>query len=554
MGQPPTPLPSTPLPSLGEPPPPTLFRAFATVGGYTMLSRLTGLLRETLMSRFLGAGAVSDAFFIAFQFPNLFRSLFAEGAFSSSFVPIFSQTLERDGKAKAKVFADQAFAVLTLVLILFCVVVVYFMPQVLSVLAAGFDKIPGQLERTTDLARVMFPYLLFISLTSLQSGVLNALGRFAVPAAAPVLLNIVFIVALLIGVGAGGNRAMFLAWGVLVSGVVQLVWLALDCRRVGMRFTLVRPRLTPDVKTLLLRILPMAFGAGIYQFNVMANKSIATLLGVGAVSWITFADRVNLLPVAIFGTAVGVALLPLLARHIQAGNEQAALHEQNRAIEISLLLTVPAAAGIAMLAGPITSTLFEGGMFTPHDRQMVAMALLAFSTGIPAYVLNKALTPGFFGRHDTKTPVIASSVALVINIALNIALMKPLGHVGIALGTSVSAWVNAGILTMILHRRGYLQVDERLKSRLPRIVAASAVMTAVLWGGLLAMDRFLGPVYGADDTAAGPFGLRVLVLAALIGAGGAAYGLAALLFGAARRSDLAALRRGPKGTLPPAVG
>lgn len=535
------------------PAPPTLFRAFATVGGYTMLSRITGLLRETLMATFLGAGAVADAFFIAFQFPNLFRSLFAEGAFSASFVPIFSQILERDGKTKAKAFADQAFAVLTVVLIVFCLVVILFMPQVLAVLAAGFDKIPGQLDRTTELARVMFPYLLFISLTSLQSGVLNAMGRFAVPAAAPVMLNLVFIAALLIGVGAGGDRAVFLAWGVLLSGVVQLLWLTADCRRVGMNFALVRPRLTPEVKLLLMRILPMAFGAGIYQFNVMANKSIATLVGPGAVSWITYADRINLLPVGIFGTAIGVALLPLLARHIQAGDEKAALHDQNRAIEISLLLTVPAAAGIAMLAQPITASLFEYGIFTPHDREMVAAALLAFSLGLPAYVLNKALTPGFFGRHDTKTPVIASSVSLVFNIAINIALMKSMGHVGIALGTTISAWINAGILTVILYRRGHLQADARLKTRLPRIVLACAAMAAALWLGVMATGNLLGPVFGAETTAAAPVLLRLPVLAALIGGGGLIYVLSAFLFGAASRADLALLRRGPKGAPPPAV-
>ncbi len=533
---------------------PSLFRAFATVGGYTMLSRITGLLRETLMATFLGAGAVADAFFIAFQFPNLFRSLFAEGAFSASFVPLFAQTLERDGKQKAKVFADQAFAVLTVVLIAFCAVVILFMPQVLSVLAAGFDKIPGQLERTTDLARIMFPYLLFISLTSLQSGVLNALGRFAVPAAAPVLLNLVFIAALLVSSQARGDRAAILAWGVLISGVVQLVWLAIDCNRVGMRFTLVRPRLTPEVKLLLLRILPMAFGAGIYQFNVMANKSIATLVGPGAVSWITYADRINLLPVGIFGTAIGVALLPLLARHIQAGDESAALHDQNRAIEISLLLTVPAAAGIAMLAGPITASLFEYGAFTPHDREMVAAALLAFSLGLPAYVLNKALTPGFFGRHDTKTPVIASSVSLVFNIAINIALMKSMGHVGIALGTTVSAWINAGMLTVILHRRGHLKADARLKRRLPRIVAACVAMAGVLWASTMVTGNLLGPVFGTESAPAAHFGLRVVTLAGLIGLGGLAYGASAFLFGAAQRSDLALLRRGPKGAPPPDLG
>ncbi len=533
--------------------PPTLFRAFATVGGYTMLSRITGLLRETLMAAFLGAGAVADAFFIAFQFPNLFRSLFAEGAFSASFVPIFSQILERDGKAKAKAFAAQAFAVLTVVLIMFCAVVLLFMPQVLGVLAAGFDKIPGQIERTTELARVMFPYLLFISLTSLQSGVLNALGRFAVPAAAPVLLNLVFIAALLVGAGAGGDRAMFLAWAVLLSGVVQLVWLAADCRRIGMTIALVRPRLTPEVKLLLMRILPMAFGAGIYQFNVMANKSIATLVGPGAVSWITYADRINLLPVGIFGTAIGVALLPLLARHIQAGDEKAALHDQNRAIEISLLLTIPAAAGIAMLAQPITSSLFEYGMFTPHDREMVAAALLAFSLGLPAYVLNKALTPGFFGRHDTKTPVIASSVSLVFNIAINIALMKSMGHVGIALGTTISAWINAAILTFILRRRGHLQADTRLKSRLPRIVLACAAMSAVLAVGVMGVDRLLGPVFGTETAGAAPVVLRLVVLAGLIAVGGLVYVLSAFLFGAASRADLAFLRRGRKGTPAPTV-
>ena len=542
------------LPDAPHPPaPPTLFRAFATVGGYTMLSRITGLLRETLMAAFLGAGAVADAFFIAFQFPNLFRSLFAEGAFSASFVPIFSQILERDGKAKAKAFAAQAFAVLTVVLILFCAVVLLFMPQVLGVLAAGFDKIPGQIERTTELARIMFPYLLFISLTSLQSGMLNALGRFAVPAAAPVLLNLVFIAALLVGAGAGGDRAMFLAWGVLLSGVVQLVWLAADCRRIGMTIALVRPRLTPEVKLLLMRILPMAFGAGIYQFNVMANKSIATLVGPGAVSWITYADRINLLPVGIFGTAIGVALLPLLARHIQAGDEKAALHEQNRAIEISLLLTIPAAAGIAMLAQPITASLFEYGMFTPHDREMVAAALLAFSLGLPAYVLNKALTPGFFGRHDTKTPVIASSVSLVFNIAINIALMKSMGHVGIALGTTISAWINAGILTFILRRRGHLQADARLKSRLPRIVLACAAMTAVLAVGVMGVDHLLGPVFGTETTGSAPVMPRLMVLAGLIAVGGLVYGLSAFLFGAASRADLALLRRGRKGTPPATV-
>jgi len=523
--------------------PPSLFRAFATVGSYTMLSRITGFLRETLTATFIGAGAASDAFFVAFTIPNLFRSLFAEGAFSAGFVPIFSQILERDGQAQAKQFADQAFAVLTIVLLAFSALMMIAMPVVLYVMAPGFENVPGQMARTTELARIAFPYLLFVSLTSLQSGVLNALGRFAVPAAAPVLLNITLIAALLIGVGAQGDRALFMSWGVMIAGIVQFVWLAADCRRVGVGFRLVRPRLTPEVKQLIARIVPVAYGAGIYQVNVVVNRIIASLVGVGAVSWINYADRVNQLPVGIFGTAIGIALLPLLSRQIQSGNESAALANQNRAIEISLLLTVPAAVGIAVLAEPITAVVFEHGRFTPADRHAVAVALLAFSFGLPAYVLNKALTPGFFGRHDTRTPVIASTIAVALNLAINVALMHSMGHVGIAIGTSVSAWLNASLLSFILRRRGHLQADARLIRRLPRIVLASIFMGAALWWGLGAWLAHFGPVFGAPGAAAGANGPRVLSLVALIAGGLAVYGGSAFVLGAATRDDLGLLRR-----------
>jgi putative peptidoglycan lipid II flippase len=525
---------------------PSLFRAFATVGGYTLISRITGFVREILTATFLGAGAASDAFFIAFQLPNLFRSLFAEGAFSAGFVPIFASRLQQDGQAKAKQFADEAFSVLTLVLIAFSALMMIAMPLVLYALAPGFERIPGQMARTTELARIAFPYLFFVSLTALQSGVLNALGRFAVPAAAPILLNLTLIAALLIGVGADGDRAVFLAWGVFAAGVVQFAWLLLDCRRVGVGFKLVRPRLTPDVKLLMVRMLPIAFGAGVYQVNVVVNKIIATLVGEGAVSWINYADRVNLLPVGIFGVAIGIALLPVLSRQIQAGQTDAALGSQNRAIEISLLLTVPAGLGIGLLAEPITAVLFEHGRFTAEDRAAVAAALFAFSMGLPAYVLNKALTPGFFGRGDTRTPVVASVVALLVNIAINIALMKPLGHVGIAVGTAVSAWLNAALLGIILYRRGYLRPDARLKRRLPRMVLASAVMAAAVWFGLDTLTDVVGPVFGTPGALAGPKLARSLALVVLIGLGGFVFTLAAFVFGAAERGDLALLKRGKR--------
>jgi len=538
---------STPTPPARQEPPktavPSLFRAFATVGGYTMLSRITGFVREILTATYLGAGAVSDAFFVAFQLPNLFRSLFAEGAFSAGFVPIFAQRLERDGQASAKQFADESFAVLASVLIVFSAIMIVIMPWVIFVMAPGFARIPGQIDRAAELARIAFPYLFFVSLTMLQSGVLNAFHRYAAAAVAPVLLNIVLIAALLIGVGVDGDRAIYLAWGVFIAGIVQFLWLWLECRRIGMRFQVKTPRLTPEVKMLLMRMLPVAFGAGIYQINILVNKIIASLGEEGAISWLNYADRVNLLPVGIFGTAIGIALLPLLTRQIQAGNESGAIANQNRAIEVSLLLTLPATAGIAVLAGPITSVLFEHGAFTPEDRVAVAAALLAFSFGLPAYVLNKALTPGFFGRHDTKTPVKASAAALIVNIILNIIFMPIFGHVGIALGTSISAWLNAIVLSVILYRRGHLVPDERLKKRLPRVVLATVIMMAALWGGVMLVEQHFWALFGLPGTASGDNLTRIVVLFTLIGGGGAVFALSAVVFGAAQRSDLAALRR-----------
>ncbi len=523
--------------------PPSLFRAFFTVGSYTLLSRITGFAREILTATYLGAGAVSDAFFVAFQLPNLFRSLFAEGAFSAGFVPIFAQRLERDGQGEAKRFADESFAVLATVLLAMSVVMIAIMPLIIYVMAPGFARIPGQIERTSDLARIAFPYLFFVSLTMLQSGVLNAFHRYAAAAVAPVLLNITLIAALLIGVGIDGDRAIYLSWGVFVAGIVQFLWLMIECRRIGMRFTIRAPKLTPDVKLLLIRMSPVAFGAGIYQINLVVNKMIATLAGEGAVSWINYADRVNLLPVGIFGVAIGVALLPLLTRQIQAGDESGAIANQNRAIEVSVILTLPAAVGIAVLAGPITSVLFEHGAFTPEDRVAVATALLAFSFGLPAYVLNKALTPGFFGRHDTKTPVKISAASLILNIVLNIAFLPILGHVGIALGTSISAWLNAGLLSYFLYRRRHLIPDERLKKRLPRMILATALMGAALWGGLLLVDKVFWALFGLPGVESGDNVLRTIVLFGLIGLGGVVFASAALALGAAKPSDLATLRR-----------
>ncbi len=530
------------MPSTSAPSQPTLLRAFATVGGMTLISRITGFVRDILIAGVLGAGLAADAFLIAFQFPNLFRRLFAEGAFSAGFVPIFSEILEKEGRNKAKQFAEEAFAVLASTLLVFVLLMMIIMPVALFAIAPGFNRIPGQMERATDLARIAFPYLLFISLVSLQSGVLNALGRFAAAAATPILLNLTLISALLVGVRFNREAATALALGVSIAGVIQFMWLAWRVRVAGMGLRLIRPWVSPRVKQLLLRILPVVFGASLYQLNLLVDKIIATLVAVGAVSWLYFADRVNQLPLGVIGVGIGVALLPMLTRSIQGGHEDDALATQNRAIEISLVLTLPAAAGLIALATPIAAVLYERGAFTPTDREAVGAALAAFASGLPAYVLIKALAPGFFGRQDTATPVKISVAAMVVNIALNIILMGPLGHVGIAVATAVSAWLNAGLLWWVLSRRGHLVVDDRLRTRLPRIVLAAAVMAVVLWIVLDILTVSLGPLFGSETTAAGAELLRALALALLIAFGGAVYTGLVLLSGGAALSDLKSLR------------
>lgn len=509
----------------------------------TLVSRITGFVRDILIAGVLGAGLAADAFLIAFQFPNLFRRLFAEGAFSAGFVPIFSEVLEKDGRDKALEFAEQSFAVLATVLFFFVLLMMIAMPVALYAIAPGFSDIPGQMARATDLARVAFPYLFFISLVSLQSGVLNALDRFAAAAATPILLNLTLISAVLYAVSVRIDAATALAWGVTLAGVIQFAWLAWRVRVAGMPLGLIRPRLSPRVRQLLIRILPVVFGASLYQLNLLVDKIIATLVAVGAVSWLYFADRVNQLPLGVIGVGIGVALLPMLSRSIQSDNPEEALEAQNRAIEISLVLTLPAAVGLLILAHPIAAALYERGAFTVSDRQAVGAALAAFAAGLPAYVLIKALAPGFFGRQDTATPVKISAVAMVVNVILNLILMRSLGHVGIALATAVSAWLNAALLGGVLARRGHLIADARLIKRVPRILLASAAMGLAVWVSLFVLTTVFGPVFGLPGQAAGPEIARSLGIGSLIAIGVLVYGGVLLATGGAAISDLKALRR-----------
>jgi putative peptidoglycan lipid II flippase len=511
-----------------------LLRSIATIGGLTSVSRVFGFVRDILIASALGAGPVADAFFVAFKFPNLFRRLFAEGAFTAAFVPIFAGVLETEGKEQARAFAEQALSVLTLALLLFVTAMQIAMPLAMYGMAPGFAASPEKFELAVQFSRITFPYLLFISMVSLMAGVLNSFGRFAAAAATPILLNLCLIFAVIGLTPLTETPGHALSWGVAGAGVVQFLWLLVACGRAGIWLRLPWPRLTPRVRLLMRRALPVAIGAGIYQINLVIDTVIASLLPSGSISYLFYADRVNQLPLGIVGVAIGTALLPLLSRQVRAGSADAALHSQNRALEFAFLMTLPAAAALVVIAGPVISVLFERGEFGADDARATAAALSAYATGLPAYVLAKTLTPGYYARQDTVTPVKIAALTTGVNLVLNLILMGPFLYVGIAIATSVSSWLNVGLLAWILHRRGFLAIDARLRSRLPRMVLASVAMAAVLavlhWGLAGWLEAGVAQ--------------RIAALAVLVLTGLAAFAALAQLTGAAGLADLRALMRG----------
>ncbi|MEM8949646.1 MAG: murein biosynthesis integral membrane protein MurJ [Pseudomonadota bacterium] len=462
-----------------------LFASVATVGSFTMLSRVLGFLRDMMMAALLGAGPLADAFFVAFKLPNFLRRLFAEGAFNAGFVPLFARTLEGEGRAVAREFAAQAQAVLLAVLVPLVIIGVIAMPWIISVMAYGFEPGSERFDAAVDLSRITFCYIAFISLVALYSGILNSLGRFAVPAAAPIILNLCMIGGMLLSYFWLDAPAHLLAWGLAFAGLAQFLWVRAALRREGMAPAFQRPRLSPEVKRLFALILPGVFGASVAQISLLADVFFASHLDEGAISYLYYADRVGQLPLGVIGVAVGTALLPLMARQLRAGETDAAVHSQNRGIELALLLTIPAAIGIAILSMPIVTVLFERGEFGPADSIATSATLSAYALGLPAYVLIKVLAPGFFAREDTSTPVRIAVVCLAANVMFVLLLIGPLEYVGIALATVLSSWLNALLLGTMLHRRGLFRLDQRLLYRLPRILIAGLAMAFTIW---LAMD------------------------------------------------------------------
>lgn len=517
-----------------------LIRNVGTIGGLTAVSRVFGFVRDILLARVLGAGLAADAFQLAFVLPNTFRRLFAEGAFSVAFVPMYTRALhDEEGEAAAARFATDVLAVFVWVLLGFSALAMLAMPGIVWLLASEYQAVPGKFELAVALSRLTFPYLGLVSLVAMFSGVLNAHSKFAPGAFVPVLLNITLITGIAVGYflrEAGGDDitvAWSLAAAVCAAGVVQLIYMAWATRKAGVRLTLTVPRLTPEVRRLGLLILPATLGAGIYQISQFVDTFFATSLEQGSLTLLKYADRLNQMPLGIVGIALGTAILPMLARQIQSGDENGAQRLQANAVEMATLLTLPAAAALAICAPAFVTAFFVGGKMTLADGAIMAQIVAALVCGLPAYVLVKVFQPGFFSREDTRTPVWIAAAALVINIVVNFMVIPRYGIVGLAGATAFTSTLNVATLYAILHARGWFRMTPGLISRIARQAVAAAVMALALWLLLpLMAGRYHGNVFE-----------RAWSLAVLVTTGGIVFFGIAWLVGALDKSHLAQLRR-----------
>ena len=507
-----------------------LLPAFMTVGVWTLLSRILGFVRDVMIAAFLGAGPVVDAFVIAFSLPNLFRRFFAEGAFNMAFVPMFSKKLEQDDDPQG--FATDAMSGLASIVLAFTLIGQIIMPWLVLGLASGFYG-DTRFDLAIDYGRITFPYIFFISLAALLSGVLNALGRFAMAAAAPVFLNIILIGAMLFAAQAEGDIARTLVWSIPFAGLAQmlLVWVAAS--RAGIRLIPRLPRWSPDLKRLAVIAGPAALAGGVVQINLVVGRQVASATE-GAAGLLYYADRLYQLPLGLVGVAIGIVLLPDLSRRLSAGDTQGSINAVNRATEFSMALTLPATAALIAIPLPLVAVLFQRGAFTVEDAAAASVAVAIYGAGLPAFVLQKIFSPIYFAREDTRRPFNYAFVSMIMNAVLAFGLAPAIGFTAAAIGTTVAAWVNLALLW-----RGAAGIedgfvpDARLIRVLPRLVLASALM-----GGVV-----LGASYILGDGLTTPM-LRYAALGLLVVIGAAFYGAAVLGLGAMKLSELrAGLRR-----------
>lgn len=463
----------------------SLFKSVATFGGLTLISRITGFLRDMVLANMLGAGALSDAFVVAFKLPNLFRSLFAEGAFTSAFVPLFSQKLVAEGKKKSIFFAAQAMSVLVIFVGLFVLIFELFMPFVVTILAPGFRDDPEKVSLAIQLCRITFPFLLLISIVSFQGGILNSFEKFAAPASAPIILNLTMIFSAFIFVPFMPTAAHGITLGITTAGVLEILWLRYFLHRIDIKIPpyihIAKILQNPEIRTLFKRIAPGVVGSGIYQINMMVDTILVSLVGTGAISWLYYANRLQQLPLGVVGAAISVALLPILSKYLKNNQIEEARQTQDKAVEYGVLLSFPAAILLIVLAEPIVSLLFQHGKFTSLDAIKTSQAVMAYSIGLPCYVITKALMPNFFARGDTITPVKYSAVVFIANLSFILLLMGKYGHVGISIATTLSAFVSLFQYIYGLKKREYWFVSNILIKKIIKICFVSVFMGIIIW-------------------------------------------------------------------------
>ena len=498
-----------------------MIKRILTVGGFTLLSRMTGFARDIILAAVLGAGPVADAFFVALRLPNHFRAIFAEGAFNAAFVPAYARIREQGGPERAGLFADRIFTILLASQIVLLGVALIFTPAVIDVLAPGFANDPQRYALAVELTRITFPYLLLITVVTFYGGMLNALQRFAAAAAAPILLNLSMIVALLVAIyfPTPGHAA---AWGVLVSGVLQALLVGGDAFRANVLARLRRPRLDADIKQFFRALGPATLGSAGVQLALFADTVIASFLPAGALSALYYADRLNQLPIGVIGIAAGTVILPEMARRLATGDDAGAAHAQNRAFEFTLLMAIPCLAAFLIIPDLIMRALFVRGAFNDADALAAGQTLAAYAVGLLPFVLIRSAVASFFARGDTATPVLAALIAAAVNIGFKVLLMGPLAQVGLALATSIGAWINLTLVVWFAIRAGHLRFDARFKASALKLAVAGLVLAAVLWFAAPPLARLFAGVAQHD----------IVTLAVLAALGGTLYaGMVLAIFG-----------------------
>ncbi len=509
-----------------------LISGFFTVGFWTLASRVLGFVRDVLFAAVLGAGPVAEAFLVAFSIPNMFRRIFAEGAFNTAFIPMFSKRMENGRNAAG--FADEAFSALGATLFLFFLIAQLAMPLFVFAMASGFVG-DDRFGNAVLYGRIAFAYLAFISLAALLSGILNSTGRFAVAAAAPVLLNISFILVLLAAHQFEWDPGLSLAWTAPFAGIIQLALVWHAAARAGFPVRVRMPRLSDDMKRLARVAAPAVLAGGVVQINLLIGRQVASF-HEGAVAWLNYADRLYQLPLGVVGIAIGVVLLPELSRKLAAGDEAGGRAAFSRAAEMSLGLALPAAVALAVVPLSLVSVLFERGQFGSADSAATSIALIIYGAGLPAFVLQKVLLPLYFAREDTTTPFRIAAFSMLVNAAVAIGLVQHLGYLSAALGATAAAWIMLVMLWVKSRRIGAAAMpDSRFLRLLPRILLAAALMGVVVWG----LSELAGGFMREP-------GLRYFYLAGLVVAGMLSYGFMLSVFGVYGIRDLQRLLKRPR--------